>query len=78
MKVEEIEILIKHRLEQAREALDDAKYLIDGNRSPQSPELSFGFTSLNLRPLNLGLQGIISTPTCPLRKISPGSINNSP
>jgi hypothetical protein len=36
MKVEEIEILIKHRLEQAREALDDAKYLIDGNRSPQS------------------------------------------
>lgn len=36
MKLEEIEILIKHRLEQAHEALDDAKYLIDGNRSPQS------------------------------------------
>ena len=36
MKQKEIEILIKHRLEQAREALDDAKYLIDGNRSPQS------------------------------------------
>ena len=36
MKSEEIEILIKHRLEQAWEALDDAKYLIDGNRSPQS------------------------------------------
>ena len=36
MKSEEIEILIKHRLKQAGEALDDAKYLIDGNRSPQS------------------------------------------
>ena len=36
MKSKEIEILIKHRLEQAQEALDDAKYLIDGNRSPQS------------------------------------------
>ena len=36
MKNKEIEILIKHRLEQAHEALDDAKYLIDGNRSPQS------------------------------------------
>jgi uncharacterized protein (UPF0332 family) len=36
MKSKEIEILIKHRLEQARQALDDAKYLIDGNRSPQS------------------------------------------
>ena len=36
MKSKEIEILIKHRLEQAQEALDDAKYLIDGDRSPQS------------------------------------------
>ena len=36
MKNKEIEILIKHRLDQAHEALDDAKYLIDGNRSPQS------------------------------------------
>jgi uncharacterized protein (UPF0332 family) len=36
VKSEEIEILIKHRLEQAREALDDAKYLIEGNRSPRS------------------------------------------
>jgi len=36
VKNKEIEILIKHRLEQAHEALDDAKYLIDGNRSPQS------------------------------------------
>ena len=36
MKHKEIEILVKHRIEQAREALDDAKYLIDGNRSPQS------------------------------------------
>ncbi len=32
----EIEILIVHRLEQALEALDDAKYLIDGDRSPRS------------------------------------------
>ena len=31
MKNKEIEILIKHRLEQAHEALDDAKYLIDGH-----------------------------------------------
>lgn len=36
MKSKEIEILVKRRLEQAQEALDDAKYLIDGNRSPQS------------------------------------------
>ena len=36
MKPKDIEILIKHRLDQAQEALDDAKYLIDGNRSPQS------------------------------------------
>ena len=36
VKSKEIEILIKHRLEQAQEALDDAKFLIDGNRSPRS------------------------------------------
>ena len=36
MKEEEIEILVKHRIDQAREALDDAKYLIDGKRSSQS------------------------------------------
>ena len=35
MKSKEIEILIKHRIEQAHEALDDAKYLIEGNRSPR-------------------------------------------
>ncbi|UCE04323.1 MAG: HEPN domain-containing protein [bacterium] len=35
MKHKEVEILIKYRMEQAREALDDAKYLIDGSRSPQ-------------------------------------------
>lgn len=28
--------LIAHRLKQAQTALDDAKYLLDGNRSPQS------------------------------------------
>jgi uncharacterized protein (UPF0332 family) len=36
VKSKEIEILIKYRLEQAQAALDDGKYLIDGNRSPQS------------------------------------------
>ena len=36
MKTEDIQILIKHRLAQAQEALADAKFLIDGNRSPQS------------------------------------------
>jgi len=36
MKSEEIEALIKYRLEQAQVALDDAKYLLDGNRSSQS------------------------------------------
>ena len=36
MKSKEIEILVKHRLEQALETLEDAKYLIEGNRSPQS------------------------------------------
>jgi len=36
VKPEEIDILIKYRLEQAQAALDDAKYLFDGNRSPQS------------------------------------------
>ena len=35
MKPKEIETLIKYRLEQAKAALDDAKYLIDGKRSPQ-------------------------------------------
>ena len=32
MKSDEIKILIKYRLEQAQTALDDAKYMIDGNR----------------------------------------------
>ena len=36
MKSDEIQILIKYRLEQAQTALDDAKYMIDGNRSLQS------------------------------------------
>jgi len=36
VKSDEIKILIKYRLEQAQTALDDAKYMIDGNRSPQS------------------------------------------
>lgn len=36
MKNEEIASLIKYRLEQAQTALDDAKFLLDGNRSPQS------------------------------------------
>ena len=36
MKREEIASLIRYRLEQAQTALDDAKFLLDGNRSPQS------------------------------------------
>ena len=36
MKKEEIASLIRYRLEQAQIALDDAKFLLDGNRSPQS------------------------------------------
>ena len=36
MKPEETEVLITYRLEQAQTALDDAKYLLDGKRSPQS------------------------------------------
>jgi hypothetical protein len=36
VKIKEIEILIKHRLKQTHEALDDGKYLIDGNLSPHS------------------------------------------
>jgi uncharacterized protein (UPF0332 family) len=33
---EEIAALVQYRLEHADAALDDAKYLLDGNRSPQS------------------------------------------
>jgi uncharacterized protein (UPF0332 family) len=36
LREEEIFSLINHRLEQARTALDDAQYLLEGNRSPQS------------------------------------------
>lgn len=36
MKEEEIADLVRHRVEQAQTALDDAAYLLDGNRSPQS------------------------------------------
>jgi uncharacterized protein (UPF0332 family) len=36
MSGEETPELITHRLEQAETALDDAKYLLDGKRSPQS------------------------------------------
>jgi uncharacterized protein (UPF0332 family) len=35
MKPEETEVLISYRLEQAQTALDDARYLLDGQRSPQ-------------------------------------------
>ena len=35
MKPEETEVLINYRLEQAEAALDDAKYLLEGQRSPQ-------------------------------------------
>lgn len=36
MKPEEVAQLIRYRLEQATTALDDAKFLLTGNRSPQS------------------------------------------
>ncbi len=36
MKNEDVATLIKYRLDQAQAALDDAKYLLDGKRSPQS------------------------------------------
>ena len=36
MKPDEIKILIRYRVEQAQVALDDAKYLLEGDRSPQS------------------------------------------
>jgi uncharacterized protein (UPF0332 family) len=36
MKEDDISILVNYRMEQAKIAADDAKYLIDGNRSPQS------------------------------------------
>lgn len=36
MKNDEVATLIKYRLEQAQTALNDAKFLLDGNRSPQS------------------------------------------
>jgi len=35
MKQAEIEVLINYRLEQAQTALDDARYLLGGQRSPQ-------------------------------------------
>ncbi len=35
MKKEQVETLIKYRLEQAQNALDDAKCLLDGKGSPQ-------------------------------------------
>ncbi len=36
MKNEDVATLIKYRLDQAQAALDDAKFLLDGKRSPQS------------------------------------------
>ncbi len=36
MNPDDVAILVKYRLEQARTALEDAKYLLDGNRSTQS------------------------------------------
>jgi hypothetical protein len=36
MKPDETEVLINYRLEQAQTTLDDARYLLDGQRSPQS------------------------------------------
>ena len=36
MKEDEIQTLIQYRLEQAKTALDDARFLLEGRRSPQS------------------------------------------
>ena len=36
MSEKEVDALVSARLRQAQEALDDAKYLLDGRRSPQS------------------------------------------
>lgn len=36
MKEDEIQTLIQYRLEQAETALDDARFLLEGRRSPQS------------------------------------------
>lgn len=36
MKEEDISSLIKYRLEQAQTAIEDAAFLFEGNRSPQS------------------------------------------
>jgi len=36
MKEDEIQILTQYRLEQARTALNDARFLLEGRRSPQS------------------------------------------
>jgi uncharacterized protein len=36
MKNDDIKILVKHRLDQANICIQDAKYLLDGNRSSQS------------------------------------------
>ncbi len=36
MKEDEIISLIKYRLEQAQTALEDARFLLEGDRSPQS------------------------------------------
>lgn len=35
MKDEEVSSLVRYRMEQARTAIDDAQFLLDGNRSPQ-------------------------------------------
>ena len=35
MKEQEIASLVRHRLEQAQTALEDARYLLEGDRSPQ-------------------------------------------
>jgi uncharacterized protein (UPF0332 family) len=36
MRPDEIDTLVLYRLEQAETALNDAQYLFEGNRSPQS------------------------------------------
>jgi len=48
VKEEEIEILVKHRIEQAWEALNDAKYLkLSSNRSNSKVQRKIEFFSVN-------------------------------
>lgn len=52
MKKEEIATLVKYRLEQAQVTLADARFLLDGNRSPQSI-VNRSYYAISMQPLPL-------------------------